>query len=258
LLFKNDWLIALEQEQLLPITNAAYEPIPKVVIRSGGKKLLSWIIRRIAERDFQPLEGIRQSATSFLASQLEQEKTSVTSIPTEWTYFLRDDEHMLDYPDLSEDETATVDGLIGAHPHGSMTTLRVLIASTLGISITISHIQGVRRQLVKSPAAADGKGTAEGAAGPTIALSDLWDSIWGAEDVYQLHSRWNADPRVKWAMRTFVGMGYEDEWDDEEDEEEVQRQPITRSRCSVATCLFHKDYDMRWETDPRDASVVMC
>ncbi|KAG7529712.1 hypothetical protein FFLO_05473 [Filobasidium floriforme] len=261
---KNNPFIALEQQQLPPITDSNYEPIPKLDIRTGGKKFLSWIVRRIAERDFQPEEEVRQNARSFLANQLEQDKTSVTSIPTEWTYFLRDDEdeHMLDYMDLSEDESAAVDGIIAAHLHGSMTALRVLIATTRGVSITISHIQGVRREILKVQAAAEEQGSAAGtsavpAAEPTIALSALWDSIWGTQDVNQPHSRWNFDPRVKWAMRTFVGMGFDDEWDEEEDEE-IERQPTTRSRCSIATCLFHEDFDMRWEKDPRDASVVMC
>lgn len=138
-----------------------------------------------------------------------------------------------------------------------MTALCVLIATTRGVGINISHIQGVRREILKTRAAAEEKETAAGGAEPTTALSALWDSIWGADNVNQPHSCWNFDPRVKWAMRTFVGTGYEDEWDEEQDEE-VERQPITRSRCSIATCLFHKDFDMRWETNPWDASVVMC
>jgi hypothetical protein len=43
-LFKNNRLIALEQQQPLPITDIAYEPIPKVTVCTGGKNLLSWII----------------------------------------------------------------------------------------------------------------------------------------------------------------------------------------------------------------------
>lgn len=164
---------------------------------------------------------------------------------------------MLDYTDLSDDESTTVDGIIGAHLHGSMTALCVLITTTRGVSTTILRIQGVRREILKTRAAAEEKGTAAGAAEPTIALSALWGSIWGAGDVNQPHLRWNFDPQVKWAMQTFGGMGYKDEWDEEEDEE-VEQQPITRSRCSIATCLFHEDFDMRWETNPLDASVVMC
>jgi hypothetical protein len=146
LLLEHNRLIALEQQQLPPITDIAYEPIPKVTIRTGGKKLSSWIIQRIAERDLQLLEEVRQIATSFMASQLEQDKKMVMSIPTEWTYFLCDNnKHMLDYTDLTDNESATVDRIIGSHLHGSMTALCVLIATTRSVSITISHIQGVQR-----------------------------------------------------------------------------------------------------------------
>lgn len=39
-----------------------------------------------------------------------------------------------------------------------------------------------------------------------IALSDLWDAVGGEEEVYQPHSAWRADERIKWAMETFVGI----------------------------------------------------
>jgi hypothetical protein len=108
-----------------------------------------------------------------------------------------------------------------------------------------SHIfKGCGEDILKTWAAEEENGTAAGAAEPIIALSGLCESIWGANDVNQPHLRWNFNPQVKWAIWTFVGMGDKDKWDEEEDEE-VKRQPITRSQCSIATCLFHKDFDMR-------------
>ncbi|KAG7527996.1 hypothetical protein FFLO_06470 [Filobasidium floriforme] len=146
LMFENNRLIALEQQQLLPIPDIAYEPIPKVTVRTGSKELLSWIIQRIAEQDFQPLEEVRHIATSFLASQLEQDKKMVTCLPTDRTYFLcKNNKHMLDYTDMSNNESATIDRIIEEHLHESVTAVCVLIATTCGISITTSHMQGVRR-----------------------------------------------------------------------------------------------------------------
>jgi hypothetical protein len=49
----------LEQQQLPPITNIANKSIPKITVRTGGKKLFCWIIRHIVEQDFQPLEEVR-------------------------------------------------------------------------------------------------------------------------------------------------------------------------------------------------------
>jgi hypothetical protein len=190
----------------------------------------------------------------------------------EWAYFT-DDQHILDYADLSEERRTAMDGVIKAHPSVSAESLRIFLAMTEGVGTTISDIERIRAAMVSDDAgnAIAGNADAEStemrvaqAGNTTITYSNLWESIWEAEEglrIYQPHPAWQADARVSWALRAFVGMPGlrdEEEWEEEGDGE-VARPPITRSRCAISTCLFaQEEYEMRWETDPRDMDAVMC
>lgn len=116
--------------------SASFQSIPRLGLTGGGgRKLLSWIIHRIAERDFQPGPGlVRLPASSFLATALDRNKKTLSSIPTEWAYFPLG-EHIQDYTDLSKVETTgsellkeearAIDAIVKAHTHGSMEALRI-------------------------------------------------------------------------------------------------------------------------------------
>ena len=137
------------------------------------------------------------------------------------------------------------------HVQVSLPVLRIYLCLTEGVSITVAQLDKIRAaQNVKEPNVKRAKTS------KAVAVGDLWDTVWNDGQDHTILPRWANDVRNKLAMRHYVGLTDDP---DAEDEEMTMPMPITRARCSVIGCVFsEKDYEMRWETDPRDQHKVMC